>query len=260
MTVPATGEPEPVMSPATRPSTGSTTMGASASPAHASAASAIPASIVGGLSRAVAAASLRGRARNPTPNALTNVATARPAVSATAATASGNTIAVATPGAGSPWISDCSSTHSLTNAVPGGSADAASAPSPNIAVVIGMTRRRPPRASRSRVPVARSTDPAARNSSVLNAAWPMMCSSAAVSASAAGTRLPVAVNSPLAPIPTNARPMFSVVEYASSRFRSVLITACRIPYTAERAPSASTSSHHQLVPPPIRSNPTRTIP
>ena len=44
---------------------------------------------------------LRGRARKPTPNAFTNVATASPAVSATTATASGiaTAVAVASPAA-----------------------------------------------------------------------------------------------------------------------------------------------------------------
>ena len=63
------------------------------------------------------------------PNALTNVATASPAVSATTATASGITTAAdhaRRPAA--PWIRACSSSHSATNAVPGGSADAPSAP------------------------------------------------------------------------------------------------------------------------------------
>ena len=93
------------------------------------------------------------------------------------------------------------SSHSLTKAVPGGSADAASAPSPNAAVVTGITARSPPSASRSRVPVACSTDPAARNSSVLNAAWPSTCSSAAVNASAASTRSPGGGEQPARPDP-----------------------------------------------------------
>src|SRR5436309_3205196 len=176
---------------------------------------------------------------------------------AAAAIPTGIAMAVATPPAGSPWISACNSSHSDTNAVPGGSADAASAPTPNAAVVNGIRARSPPSASRSRLPVPCSTDPAARNSSVLNAAWLSTCSRPAASASPASSRCPATANSPAAPTPTSTRPMFSVVEYPSSRLRSVFRAACRIPYTAETAPSASTSSHHQRGPPPSRSNPTR---
>src|SRR5699024_1862693 len=71
------------------PTAGSTTVGNRAKTTHAIPASPIAICIVSGLSDAWAAPLLRGRARNPTPNALTNVATARPAVNATAATASG---------------------------------------------------------------------------------------------------------------------------------------------------------------------------
>src|SRR5690606_31320271 len=41
---------------------------------------------------------------------------------------------------------------------------------------------------------------------------------------------------------------------------SVLIAACRIPYTADTTPMARTSHHHQRGPPPSRSNPTRMMP
>ena len=64
----------------------------------------------------------RGRARKPMPNALTIAATPRPVVSATAPTASGAVSAtsgvVARRGA---WISDCTSSHSLTKPAPSGS-------------------------------------------------------------------------------------------------------------------------------------------
>ena len=168
--------------------------------------------MVGGLSRASAACSERGRARKPTPNAFTNVATASPAVRATVATAIGITTAVATPPAARPCTRACSSSHSLTNAGPSGNADPASAPSPNAAVVPGMPGRSPPSESRSRLPVACSTEPAARNSSVLNAAWLITCSSAAVNANPASSMFPAAANSPPAPTPIRTKPMFSVVE------------------------------------------------
>ncbi len=73
----------------TRRNAGATTIGATASTTHAAAAIVIPASMVPGASRASAAGSERGRARNPMPNALTIAATPRPVVSATAPTASG---------------------------------------------------------------------------------------------------------------------------------------------------------------------------
>jgi len=53
---------------------------------------------------------------------------------------------------------------------------------------------------------------------------------------------------PRAPTPISTSPMFSVVELPSSRLRSVLIAACRMPYTAEAAPSPSSSSHHHRAP------------
>ena len=54
--------------------------------------------------------------------------------------------------------------------------------------------------------------------------------------------------------------MFSLVEYASSRFRSEAIAACRIPYTALIPPIAISPSHHHAGPPPSRSRPVRTMP
>ena len=73
------------------------------------------------------------------------------------------------PAPARPWISPCSSSHSDTNPLPGGSAAAASAPNANSAVVTGIRAASPPSRSRSRSPVDRSTEPAPRNSSALNA-------------------------------------------------------------------------------------------
>lgn len=85
---------------------------------------------------------------------------------------------------------DCSSSHSLMNPLPGGSATAPSAAIANSPAVYGIRARSPPSRSRSRSPVARSTDPAAQNNRALNAAWLTTCSRAAASARAANGRLP----------------------------------------------------------------------
>jgi len=199
----------------TRASGAAAATGASASPRHAAAARAIPARMLGGLSTATAAGADRGRARNPTPNALTKVATPRPAVSATTPTANGMLTATTTVGGPVPvrlWISPWSSSHSETNPLPGGRAAAASAPNATNAVVTGIRAASPPRRSRSRSPVARSTDPAPKNSSVLKAAWLTACSTAAAISSPANARFPSAANTPAAPTPISISPTFSVVE------------------------------------------------
>jgi hypothetical protein len=123
-----TGSVAPNTRPAAPPTAGSTSAGVNASTTQATPATPIPASMVGELSRALAACSERGRARNPTPNAFTNVATASPAVRATLATAIGIMTAVATPPAARPCTRAWSSSHSLTNAGPSGNADPPSAP------------------------------------------------------------------------------------------------------------------------------------
>ena len=71
--------------------------GAAARPTQPTASTPSITTITRGDSLAPAAASLRGRAKNPTPTAFTNVATENPAVRATTATAAGITSAVVTP-------------------------------------------------------------------------------------------------------------------------------------------------------------------
>ena len=73
------------------------------------------------------------------PNALTNVATARPAVSATAATATGITTAVATPAAGQA-VDQRLQQQPLADErrCRAAARKRASAPTPNSAVVAGM--------------------------------------------------------------------------------------------------------------------------
>ena len=151
-----------------------------------------------------------------------------------------------TPGAGSPWISACSSSHSLTNAVPGGSADAASAPSPKAAVVRGHPGAQPAEVVQVAAPGGAQHRPGRLEQQRLEGGMVdhvQQRRGHRQRRPACGRRS--AANSPAAPTPISTSPMFSVVEYASSRFRSVRDAACRIPYTADTAPSASTSSHHQ---------------
>ncbi len=72
----------------------------------------------------------------------------------------------------------------------------------------------------SRSPVAWSTEPAPRKSTPLKAAWFTTCSRAAAKARAAAVGWPRLRKRNPAPVPSTISPMFSTVEYASSRFRS----------------------------------------
>ena len=196
----------------TRRNVGPTANGATATTTQAAAASAIPASMLTGASRASTAGSERGRARKPMPNAFTIAATPSPVVSATAPTASGAARATSVLCCGAAWISDWTSNHSLTKPAPSGNPDAPSAATPNSTVVAGIRRARPPSRSRSRSPVAASTDPAARNPRLLNAACATRCSIAAVIAIVAAECAPESANSVAPPRARMISPMFSVVE------------------------------------------------
>ena len=176
------------------------------------AASAIPASMLSGASRAAWAAAERGRARNPTPNAFTMAAIPSPVVRATAPTDSGIIRASRVLFSWGEWMRLCSRSHSPTNPAPSGRPEAPSAAMPNITVVPGIRRARPPSLSRSRSPVAASTEPAARKPSVLKAAWLRMSRSAAVIAMAATCDAPNEESSAEAPSARVINPMFSVVE------------------------------------------------
>lgn len=146
------------------------------------------------------------------PSALTNVATASPADSATTATATGAAIITTRCRPDSPPSRDCSSSHSDTKPLPGGSAAAASAPAANRPVVAGIRADSPPSRSRSRSPVPCTTDPAEVNSSVLNAAWLRACRSPAPSATPASAGRSSAANVPQAATPRTISPAFSQVE------------------------------------------------
>jgi hypothetical protein len=86
----------------------------------------------------------RGNASVPVPTALTNVAAASPAVSATAATAAG--IASCSTGTDRPARTRAwSNTHSLTKPLKGGRPMIATPPTANRAAVAGIRRVSPPR-------------------------------------------------------------------------------------------------------------------
>ncbi|CNN32545.1 Uncharacterised protein [Mycobacterium tuberculosis] len=165
---------------------GATSSGATASTRQAPAAIAMPARMLAGASRAASAWVERGRARNPLPKALVIAATLRPVASATTPTASGVVSATMGSCPGAAWINDWTSSHSLTNPAPNGRPHAPSAATPKKTVVAGIRRASPPSRSRSRSPVAASTDPAAMKARLLNAACAIMCSIAAAAAIDAG--------------------------------------------------------------------------
>ena len=81
-------------------------------------------------------------------------------------------------------------THSLTKPLSGGRPTMATEPTRNATAVSGIRRASPPSRSISRVPVARTTAPAPRNSRLLNSAWFSVCSSAPVNPSTATTGWP----------------------------------------------------------------------
>ena len=74
-----------------------------------------------------------------------------------------------------------------------------------------MRWMRPPSCSMSRSPVAVSTAPAPKNSRLLKSEWLRTWNSAAVSASAAAQRMPLAWKASARPSPMKMMPMFSTV-------------------------------------------------
>ena len=160
----------------------------------------------------VAAASDRGRARNAMPNAFTNVSSPRPMVRAMRPSVTGRASASVVLARPSPWTSACSNVHSAANPLVTGSAAAPMAAIPNVHVVTGCDRIRPPSRSRSRSPVAWRIVPAPRNSTVLNAAWLTTRRRAATRAIVATASWPAFERSIPTPTAVTARPTFSVVE------------------------------------------------
>ena len=121
-----------------------------------------------GLVRAAAAAGVRGRPRNVTPNALTKQAAASAADSASSAPTAGTRNF--RPHDGSCGLSRIAwkVSHSETKPLSGGSAEMPTQPTRNTNAVCGMRWMSPPRCSMSRSPVAVSTAPAPKNSRLLN--------------------------------------------------------------------------------------------
>ncbi len=192
--------------------------------------------------------------------ALTKVAAVNPPVNASTPTPSGIATWTAVSAEGSPWSRLWRSSHSLTKPHSGGRAQMARPATMNTGALRGSRRTRPPRRSRSRRPVACWSELAERNSEPLKTAWNTTCKRAATRATTANARCPVAANRPEAPTPSSMRPTLSVVEYASSRLRSVLVEECSAPKSADSPPRAMTRSHHHAGPPPSNVSPTRMIP
>ncbi len=82
----------------------------------------------------------------------------------------------------------------------------------------------------------------------------------AISVRAAIERMPTPANTMARPRPVNIMPMFSMDEYASSRFMSVCTAANTTPYRALNSPSASGKRPHHQSGRPSRSKLTRIIP
>ena len=206
--------------PTAPPMTVSRGIDSTASTGQATARMPMPARIGHPASCARPASGERGMARNAVPNALTDVAAARPPVRASAPTPSVSRMATDARGLATPGRKDWKSSHSLTKPLKGGSAAIESAPTRNAAAVHGIRLIRPPRRLRSRSPVACSTAPAPRKSRLLNAAWFTTCSRPAVNARAAASGWLRLRNTKPAPRPSVINPTFSTVEYASRRFKS----------------------------------------
>ena len=101
--------------------------------------------------------------------------------------------------------------HSETKPLNGGSAEIATEPARKAMAVSGIRWIRPPRRSMSRWPVAVSTAPAPKNSRLLKTEWLNTWNKAAVSASAAASRMSLAWKASARPSPMKMMPMFSTV-------------------------------------------------
>ena len=122
----------------------------------------------------------------------------------------------------------------------GGSAQMAAAATRKSAPVWGIRRSSPPSWSRSRVPVATWTDPAARKSAPLNSGVVDQQNEGGHQTQGRqswGGR--VATKSPEAPTARRTSPILSVVEYARVVFKSVLLAACSEPNSADSAAERS---------------------
>ena len=157
----------PTSGAAIRPSSGITTVAPMPSTQQTTASRVIGTHTVRSAGRGAAAACERGRPSRAVAVTIAKQVTARPAVSASAAPATANTMRVGIDATSTTRSSDCSNSHSLTNPFSGGSAAIATAPTMNKAPSTGKRRSSPPMRSRSWVPVAASRPPAPRNSNAL---------------------------------------------------------------------------------------------
>src|SRR6202171_3057249 len=122
-------------------------------------------------SSAASAASLRGRPRNVTPNALTKHAAAKAAARASSAPTAGTMIFSAHCGSWGLCNTAWKISHSETKPLNGGSAEIATQPTRNTKLVSGIRWMRPPNLSMSRSPVEVRTAPAPKNSKLLKNEW-----------------------------------------------------------------------------------------
>ncbi len=123
------------------------------------------------IPRARARALSRGRPRKMTPKNFTMTYPASAAQSATSAAPMGISRLTNECGIWSANRNDCSSSHSETKPLSGGSPARASAPMSESQATQGMRWMSPPRRPRLRSPVACSTAPVPRNSRLFIIAW-----------------------------------------------------------------------------------------
>ena len=145
------------------------------------------------------------------PKALTKQAAASAADSASSAPTAGTMIFRPHCGRSGLCKTAWKVSHSETKPLKGGSAEIATQPTRKAKLVTGMRWMRPPSFSMSRSPVAVRTAPAPKNSRLLKNEWLRTWNSAAVSASAAASIMPLAWKASARPRPTKMTPMFSIV-------------------------------------------------
>src|SRR3989344_1008188 len=173
----------------------------------------IPASIDQWGSFALAAWSLRGKARKVMLNAFAKHASASAPVSARNATLKPTMTCVATESSvmrlpSNPW----KTSHSEANPFKGGKADIAMDPMRKLTATNGILAANPPNFSMFRMPVALWTAPAPRKSRLLNSAWLRVWNKPANSAIPAYSLWPDATNNIADPTPMRMMPMFSTLE------------------------------------------------
>ncbi len=180
-----------------------------------------PISIALGTSWASVLSGERGMARNMDPNALTKHEADRALVKAKRAML----IKRSTLNSGFTTATEVKNamkiSNSLANPLSGGRAAIETAPTKKNAEVTGIRWASPPMCSISRVLVADTTEPAVRNSRLLNMAWFNEWNRAPRRLIVAKRGRLLAVKIIDSPIPMKITPIFSILEYAS-----IILTSC----------------------------------